>query len=156
MKSIPALLLAVAAISASASDLKVIAHYPIPGDVRYDYLRVDPDMRRLYVSHATKVDVLDVDTGAVIGEVAPMKGVHGIALVPGLKRGFITSGGDSTVVMFDLSTLKVLKVITGSTWRTGSRGASRSSTPQRARSQRRSRSRASSRAWPSTAGAASS
>jgi DNA-binding beta-propeller fold protein YncE len=113
MKSIPALLLAVAAISASASDLKVIAHYPIPGDVRYDYLRVDPDMRRLYVSHATKVDVLDVDTGAVIGEVAPMKGVHGIALVPGLKRGFITSGGDSTVVMFDLSTLKVLKVITG-------------------------------------------
>jgi YVTN family beta-propeller protein len=113
MKSIPTLLLAVAAISASASDLKVIAHYPIPGDVRYDYLRVDPDMRRLYVSHATEVDVLDVDTGAVIGEVAPMKGVHGIALVPGLKRGFITSGGDSTVVMFDLSTLKVLKVITG-------------------------------------------
>jgi YVTN family beta-propeller protein len=113
MKSIPALLLATAALCANASDLKVIAHFPIPGEVRFDYLRVDPDMRRLYVSHATKVDVLDVDTGAVVGEVSPMKGVHGIAIVPGLKRGFITSGNDRTVVMFDTATLKVLKVITG-------------------------------------------
>jgi YVTN family beta-propeller protein len=102
-----------AAASAPASEFKVLAHYPIPGEVRFDYLRVDPDMRRLYVSHADHVDVLDVDTGAKLGEVAPMKGVHGIALVPGLKRGFITSGGDRTVVMFDLTTLKVLKVITG-------------------------------------------
>ena len=102
-----------AAASASAAEFKVIAHYPIAGEVRFDYLRVDPDMRRLYVSHANRVEVLDVDTGAVVGEVSPMKGVHGIALVPGLKRGFITSGGDRTVVMFDLNTLKVLKVISG-------------------------------------------
>ncbi len=102
-----------AAAETNAADFKVLAHYPIPGDVRYDYLRVDPDMRRLYVSHGNKVDVLDADTGAVIGEVSPMKGVHGIAIVPDLKRGFITSGGDRTVVMFDVVTLKVLKVITG-------------------------------------------
>ena len=102
-----------AAAAATAADFKVLSHYPIPGDVRYDYLRVDPDMRRLYVSHGNKVDVLDVDTGATLGEVSPMKGVHGIAIVPALKRGFITSGGDRTVVMFDVTTLKVLKVITG-------------------------------------------
>jgi len=65
-----------AAASAPASEFKVLAHYPIPGEVRFDYLRVDPDMRRLYVSHADHVDVLDVDTGAKLGEVAPMKGVH--------------------------------------------------------------------------------
>ncbi len=102
-----------AAAGASASDFRVLAHYPIPGEVRFDYLRVDPDMRRLYVAHSTQVDVLDVDTGALLGAIGSMKGVHGIALVPDLKRGFITSGGDRTVVMFDLATLKVLKVIPG-------------------------------------------
>ena len=72
----------------------MIAHYPIPGDIRYDYLRVAPDMRRLYVAHGTRVDVLDADTGARIGEIAPTDGVHGIAIVPYLSRGFITAGSD--------------------------------------------------------------
>ena len=99
--------------SAFASDLKVVAHFPIGGEVRYDYLRVDPDARRLYVSHGNSVEVLDADTGSVLGKVAPMNGVHGIALVPGLRRGFITAGTDRTVVMFDLDSLKVIKVITG-------------------------------------------
>jgi DNA-binding beta-propeller fold protein YncE len=106
-------LILAAALSAGAADFKVIAHYPIPGEVRYDYLRVDPVMRRLYVSHSTRVEVLDVDTGAKLGEIAPMKGIHGICIVPGLGRGFITSGGDRTVVMFDLASMKVLKVIPG-------------------------------------------
>jgi YVTN family beta-propeller protein len=77
------------------------------------FLRVDPAMRRLYVSHATRVDVLDADTGAVLGNIAPMKGIHGIAIVPELRRGFITSGGDRTVVVFDVDSLKILKVIGG-------------------------------------------
>jgi DNA-binding beta-propeller fold protein YncE len=70
-------------------------------------------MRRLYVSHGTKVEVLDADTGAMLGEVGPMKGIHGIAVVPGVHRGFITAGTDRAVVMFDLDSLKILKVITG-------------------------------------------
>jgi YVTN family beta-propeller protein len=98
---------------AEAADFSVLAHYPIGGEVRYDYLRVDPAMRRLYVSHGTKVEVLDADTGAKVGEVGPMKGIHGIAIVPGLRRGFITAGSDRTVVMFDLDSLKIAKVITG-------------------------------------------
>lgn len=98
---------------ASASEFQVINHFPIPGEVRYDYLRVDPDTRCLYVSQGTRVDVLDADTGSLLGEISPMKGVHGIAIAAGLKHGFITSGGDRTVVMFDVTTLKVLKVITG-------------------------------------------
>src|SRR5450432_4209743 len=80
-----------AALTAGAADFKVVAHYPVGGEVRYDYLRVDPAMRRLYVSHGTRVDVLDADTGAVLGNIAPMKGIHGIAIVPELRRGFITS-----------------------------------------------------------------
>ena len=107
------LLLAAGALNARAAEFRVVAHYPIGGDVRYDYLRVDPDMRRLYVSHATRVEVLDVDTGAKVGEVGPMRGIHGIAVVPDLGRGFITAGSDRTVVMFDLRTLKIVKAITG-------------------------------------------
>jgi YVTN family beta-propeller protein len=106
-------LFAAAALTARAEDFKIVARYPISGEVRYDYLRADPDMRRLYVSHATRVDVLDLDTGARIGEVAPMRGIHGIAVVPALRRGFITAGTDRTVVEFDLDTLKVAKVIPG-------------------------------------------
>ena len=109
----PLLLAAVSTAAATAADLKVIAHYPIGGEVRYDYLRVDPDMRRLYVSHATRVDVLDADTGANVGHIAPMNGIHGIAIVPGLRRGFITAGSDRAVVMFDVDTLKIVKVIHG-------------------------------------------
>ncbi len=101
------------ASAASGAEFHVTHHFPIPGEVRFDYLRVDADMRRLYVSHGTRVEVLDADTGSLLGVVAPMKGVHGIAIAPGPKHGFITSGGDRTVVMFDVATLKVLKVITG-------------------------------------------
>jgi YVTN family beta-propeller protein len=106
-------LLLASAGSLFAADFSVVSHYPIGGEVRYDYLRVDPDSRRLYVSHATRVDVLDADTGKVIGEIAPMNGIHGIAIVPQLKRGFITAGSDRAVVEFDVDSLKITKVITG-------------------------------------------
>jgi YVTN family beta-propeller protein len=108
-----AVLLLASAGTLFAADFSVVAHYPIGGEVRYDYLRVDPDSRRLYVSHATRVDVLDADTGKVIGEIAPMNGIHGIAIVPQLKRGFITAGSDRAVVEFDVDSLKITKVITG-------------------------------------------
>jgi YVTN family beta-propeller protein len=113
------LFLAASAFAADTSPYSVVAHFPIGGEVRYDYLRVDPGARRLYVSHGTKVDVLDVDTGAKLGEIGPaigaqtMSGIHGIAIVPGLGRGFITAGGNRAVVMFDTVSLGVLKVIGG-------------------------------------------
>lgn len=112
-KIIPALCGLCALCGARAGDLKVVAHYPIGGEVRYDYLRVDPAMRRLYVSHGTRVDVLDADTGAVLGAIGPMNGIHGIAIVPELRRGFITAGADRAVDMFDVDSLKITKVIPG-------------------------------------------
>ena len=108
-----ALLLLSPALALQAADFKVTAHYPVGGEVRFDYLRVDPSMRRLYVSHGSKVEVLDADTGAPVGTVAPMRGVHGIAIVPGLGKGYLTAGTDRTVVAFNLTTLKIVKVITG-------------------------------------------
>ena len=79
---------------------------PIPGQGSWDYLTVDAAARRLYVSHGTQVEVLDVDSGAIVGNIPNTPGVHGIAIVPELGRGFVSNGQASTVTIFDLKTLK--------------------------------------------------
>ncbi len=79
-----------------------------PGGKEYwDYITFDASTRRLYISHNTEVKVADADTGAVVGSIADLKRVHGIALVPDLGRGFISDGGADEAVVFDLKTLKV-------------------------------------------------
>ena len=96
-----------AGLSAHA-EYRVITRYEIGGDGGYDYLRVDPAARRLYVSHGAQVEVLDLDSGKIVGQIAPTKGVHGIAIAPELGRGYTSNGGDRTVTMFDTTTLKTL------------------------------------------------
>lgn len=110
-------LFAIAAIASSqlpaasaSAEYRVVGRYEVGGDA-YDYLRVDPANRRLYVSNATRVVVLDVDTGQKVGEIAPTLGVHGIALAPEFNHGFTSNAGTRSVTMFDLKTLKVLKEI---------------------------------------------
>jgi YVTN family beta-propeller protein len=91
-----------------------LAEIPIGGAGGWDYLSVDAVHRRLYVSHAAKVVVVDLDKNVVVGEIAPTPGVHGIALAPDLGRGFVSNGRESTVSIVDLKTLGTLaKVTTG-------------------------------------------
>jgi YVTN family beta-propeller protein len=90
---------------------KVVRTWKIGNDGGWDYLTVDPDSRRLYVSHGVRVEVLDVDSGAKVGEIPDTPGVHGIALAPALNRGFISNGKSNTVSVFDLKTLKVTSQI---------------------------------------------
>ena len=78
----------------------------IPGQGSWDYLSVDEGARRLYVSHGTQVEVIDVDSGAIVGSISKTLGVHGIAIAPELGRGFVSNGQSSTVTIFDLKTLK--------------------------------------------------
>ena len=84
----------------------VTKRIPVGGDGGWDYLMVDNAARRLYVSHATEVDVIDADNGTVAGKITGLKGVHGIALAPEFNRGFISNGQAGTVTVFDLKTLK--------------------------------------------------
>jgi DNA-binding beta-propeller fold protein YncE len=109
---ISSLLLAFICASATAlADYSVLTQFKIGGEGGYDLLCVDSGARRLYLSHATRVEVLDADTGKKVGEIAPANGVHGIAVAPEFNHGFITNGKDNTVTMFDLKTLQALKVI---------------------------------------------
>jgi DNA-binding beta-propeller fold protein YncE len=80
----------------------------IPGEGSFDYLTVDDGGRRLYVSHGTQVEVVDIDALSVVGNVPKTLGVHGIAIAPELGRGFVSNGRASTVTIFDLKTLKTL------------------------------------------------
>ena len=100
--------------AASAAEYSVTRKIPIPGQGSWDYLAIDEDARRLYVSHGTQVEVLDVDSGAIVGKIENTQGVHGIAIAPDVGRGFVSDGQSSTVTIFDLKTLKsIAEVPTG-------------------------------------------
>jgi YVTN family beta-propeller protein len=90
---------------------KVIQKLTLGGEGGWDYLNLDPQTRRLYISRSTHVMVVDADTGKVIGDIPNTSGVHGIALVPELNKGFTSNGRDNTVTVFDLKTLAVTKQI---------------------------------------------
>ena len=78
----------------------------IGGAGQWDYLSVDVAARRLYVSHSSKVEVIDIDAGKKVGEVLNTSGVHGIAVAPQLNKGFVSDGTTNDVTVFDLKTLQ--------------------------------------------------
>jgi YVTN family beta-propeller protein len=101
---------AVTAIAA-ASGYHVVQTWKIGGDGGWDYLKIDSQARRLYISRATRVLVIDADSGKSVGEIPDTPGVHGIALAPEFSKGFTSNGRENTVNVFDLATLKVLNKI---------------------------------------------
>ncbi len=84
---------------------------PLPGDGGYDYVSIDKVNHRLYASHGTSVNVVDIETEKPAGIIEGMKGVHGIAIVNKWNRGFISDGKANAVVAFDLKTLKIIATI---------------------------------------------
>jgi DNA-binding beta-propeller fold protein YncE len=101
---------AVFAIAAFAAPTgyKILKEIKIGGEGGWDYLTMDSAARRLYVSHATHVVVVDPDAGKVVGDIPDTPGVHGIAIAPGLNRGFVSNGRGNNVTIFDLKTLRMI------------------------------------------------
>lgn len=102
---------AAAATIAAATGYHVAGEIPIGGEGGWDYLTVDSNGRRLYVSHATHVVVVDVDSNKVVGDIPDTPGVHGIAIAPELNKGFISNGRGNNVTIFDLKTLKTIGTV---------------------------------------------
>jgi DNA-binding beta-propeller fold protein YncE len=94
-----------------ATGYKVEARYPVPGTGGWDYVTVDSAARRVYISHATQVDVMDADSGKVVGTIPDTPGVHGVAIATGFKHGFTSNGRENKVSMFDPATLQLIKKI---------------------------------------------
>jgi len=91
---------------AAPTGYHLLGEIKVGGEGGWDYLTADSAARRLYVSHATHVAVIDLDSGKVVGDIPDTPGVHGIAVAPELNRGFISNGRSNTVTIFDLKTLK--------------------------------------------------
>lgn len=95
----------------TASGYHLLKKITLGGEGGWDALTFDEKAHRLYISRSTHVMVVDADSGAVIGDIPNTLGVHGIAIVSDLNKGFTSNGRDSTVTVFDLKSLKVLKQI---------------------------------------------
>lgn len=100
--------------AAGETAYKLLGNIPIGGEGGWDILTIDASARRLYLSHATKVVLVDLAKSTVAGEIADTPGVHGFAVASELGRGFSSNGGESRVSVVDLKTLKTItKVATG-------------------------------------------
>ncbi len=103
-----------AAVQAAAPQYKLLKEIPVGGEGGWDYASVDSDAHRLYVSHATKVVVIDTEKNTVVGEITNTPGVHGLAPAPDLAKGFVSCGRENKCAIVDLKTLQTLsKVDTG-------------------------------------------
>lgn len=112
MKRILALIFAAAtmpAIPATAQkSFKLADRVKLGGEGGWDYLTYDADAKRLFITRGTHVMVVDARTLKATDDITGLAGIHGVALAPELGRGFITSGGDDMLAIFDLKTLHVL------------------------------------------------
>jgi YVTN family beta-propeller protein len=98
----------------TAQDYKFEKEIPVGGEGGWDILTIDADARRLYLAHATKVVVVDIDADKVVGEITDTPGVHAFQPVPELQRGFSSNGKENKASVVDLKTLKTTaKVETG-------------------------------------------
>jgi YVTN family beta-propeller protein len=106
-------LVAIMGLSALAlgADYKVVQTWKLGGDGGWDYLNADAEGHRLFIARATRVMVVDTESGKQLGEIPDTPGVHGIALAYDLGRGFTSNGREDTVSVFDLKTLAVEKKI---------------------------------------------
>jgi DNA-binding beta-propeller fold protein YncE len=90
---------------------RIVDRIHLDGDGGWDYLVVDDSTSRLYVSHSTVVQVVDLKKNKVIATIPDTKGVHGIALAKDLNKGYISNGKDTSVTVFDLKKLKTITKI---------------------------------------------
>jgi DNA-binding beta-propeller fold protein YncE len=116
MKLLLALLLAPGLVPPAARPLappayRIATTWKVGGQGGWDYLSADHVGGRLYASHGTQVEVLDLATGQPVGTIADTPGVHGVLVVPALGKGFITCGRNDAVKIFDPKTLRVLATV---------------------------------------------
>lgn len=101
----------VLAVPATPAAYHLVQTFKPGGDTGWDYLTVDAQSRRFYITRGTHVQVLNADSGKLIGDITNTNGVHGIALAPSLGRGFTSNGRDNTVSIIDLKTLKTIGTV---------------------------------------------
>lgn len=98
-------------VAAAQKPYSVQTRWTIGGEGGWDYLTADAGAHRIYITHGTRVEVLDSDSGKVVGSIQGLQGIHGVALDDAGKYGYISDGRAGAVVVFDRSSLKKLASI---------------------------------------------
>ena len=96
---------------AQAGAYHIVKKIAAGGEGGWDYLTADSQNRRLYVSRGSHVMVFDMDRDTLIGDIANTPGVHGVAIDHVHNHGFTSNGRDSSVTVFDLSSLQPIKTV---------------------------------------------
>jgi YVTN family beta-propeller protein len=102
-------------LAQTSSGFHVTKVFHIASSGGWDYIAVGPDNNRLYVSHGTQVNILDETTGDSLGMIPNTIGVHGIAFIPALGKGYTSNGRLNNITVFDLKSNQVLGMITAGT-----------------------------------------
>jgi DNA-binding beta-propeller fold protein YncE len=90
---------------------RISARWTLPGAGGWDYLTADSARHRLFITRGDRVEVVDLQTGTVLGRIPKLAGVHGVALAPDLKRGYSSNGRSNTITEFNYDTLEVLREV---------------------------------------------
>ena len=104
-------LLPLAAFADAAPQYHLQHEFVLGGDGGWDYLSFDTVGHRLFISRATRMQVVDPDSGKLLAEIPDLDGVHGAAFAQDLGKGFTSNGRSNSVTVFDLKTLKVTNTI---------------------------------------------
>ena len=105
------LVLATASSAQTASGYHLAKTFQLGGDGGWDYVNFDAPSHRLYIARATRIMVVDVESGKLVGELPGTNGVHGVAIAPKLGRGVTSNGKDNSATIFDLKTLKPITTV---------------------------------------------
>jgi DNA-binding beta-propeller fold protein YncE len=107
--------LAGVSVASAQSPFHVEKRWVLGGEGGWDYITADPGTHRLYIAHMTKVDVVDTDTGKLIGAVRGLTRCHGVVIPPRSRVGYVTDGGANNVVAFDRTTFASVATIPAGT-----------------------------------------
>ena len=105
------LVMSIAGSAQTTSGYHVAKTFEIGGGGGWDYVNFDASSSRLYIARSTRVMVVDVESGKLVGELPGTNGIHGVALVSKLGRGVTSNGKDNSATIFDLKTLKPIATV---------------------------------------------
>src|SRR5579885_2704833 len=97
---------------AGAGGYHLVKTVPVGGDSFWDLMALDGARHHLFITHGTHVVVVDTAGSTVAGDIPDTPQAHGVAVADDLGKGFVTAGGNNTVVVFDLATLKTTGTVT--------------------------------------------
>jgi YVTN family beta-propeller protein len=109
-----AALLSFAAASA-AQTYHVAEHWKVGGQGGWDYLLSDDGAHRLYLTHNSRVEVVDSTTGKPLGAITGLKSTHGVALNTDGKTGYISDGAGNAIVVFNRADFSIKATVAAGT-----------------------------------------